>query len=85
MNELSGHLYVPTILNRAEGIYNQILEATDLNNTVRNILGIPTVEEAPTTENEDPLSEDFQPCSIEADNFSPDELTFENGLANSYL
>lgn len=43
VNELSGNIDLPTILNRAEGIFYQIKESAHLTNQVRRIVGLPLI------------------------------------------
>lgn len=84
INELAGHLNVPEILSRAEGIYNQIIEAEHLTDNIRIILGLP-VQENEINDSTIVSIDGDQASSMEAVNFGPDEETFERSINGSYL
>lgn len=87
INELSGNIDLPTILNRAEGIYHQIKEAAHLSNQVRLILGLPLVgnETSQTSEsnNSSPNDSNDNSNSVEVINDSERSNNIAHAHANS--
>lgn len=89
INELSGQLDVDSILNTAQGIFYQIKESTQLNDSIRLLLGFPILgkisfENRETSPFEDSTSS--QPlCSVENVRISPDEVTFDKSISSNFL
>lgn len=74
------------ILNKAEGMYNQIVAADHLNDSVRNILGLPVPEKVSPEDSSSNLNNSSEQCSsMEAVQFGADEATYEKALNTSYL
>lgn len=98
INELSGKLNMELMLNKAEGIYNQIKEADHLTDSVRSILGLPLIgtknrgSEEQSSQQESPFeSPDLSTprtepcCSVDNVRISPDEIAFEKSISSSFL
>ncbi|KAK9731846.1 Rab-GTPase-TBC domain [Popillia japonica] len=86
INELSLKLNVNFLLNKAEGIYRQIEEATHANDNVRDIVGLPKLEngnmDSPNTASFTYLESSADHASV---NIDTNEVSYERGISNSYL
>ncbi|KAI4464041.1 tbc1 domain family member gtpase-activating protein [Holotrichia oblita] len=86
INELSLKLNVSFLLNKAEGIYRQIEEATHANDSVRDIVGLPKLEngnmDSPNTASFTYLESSADHASV---NIDTNEVCYERGISNSYL
>lgn len=93
INDLCGKIDLSAMINKAEGIYYQIIEADHLTNEVRLILGLPIASTNHSLDNSDisPLdtsndSNGQQPCSLETISIGPDaEIHYERSINHSFL
>lgn len=91
INDLCGNIDLSAMLNKAEGLYHQIVEAEHLTNDVRLILGLPIVANVNSLE----CSSDMSPLDLsngssneqqlDAVTVGTDEVCYERAISNSYL
>lgn len=88
INELAGTLDLNTILDKAEGTYNQIKEAPHTTDTVKMILGLPVprkrVQSYSLDESVSNSCNQATTSSEETRNSSPEENVYETSLNLSY-
>lgn len=85
---------MPTMLNKAEGIFYQIKEAEHTTDNIRLIVGLPLLgnptsysshEQSPFEDSTD-ISNGAHPyCSVENARLSPDENSYERSISASFL
>lgn len=79
-------LDVDFLLNKAEGIYRQIEESTHATDNVRDILGLPKLENSsvgsPNTTSFTYLDSSAEHTSA---NIDTNEVVYEKAISNSYL
>ncbi|KAL1506574.1 hypothetical protein ABEB36_005908 [Hypothenemus hampei] len=94
INELSCHLDMDLMLNKAEGIFFQIKEADHLTDQIRFIVGLPLIGNHCTDSHElihfdspDCLvsSESHPKCSVDRVSISPDEISFDKSIQSNFL
>ncbi|XP_050295947.1 TBC1 domain family member 15 [Anthonomus grandis grandis] len=95
INELSGKLDMTVILNKAEGIFEQMREAEHLTDNIRFILGLPLLGNSNSSHEPSPKPSPFDssnafsngnPSSSEEPvRISPDEVSFERSLSSNFL
>lgn len=82
------------MLNKAEGLYHQMVEAEHLTNEIRLILGLPLVRNNNVLESSDEIlpidttnsNNEEQLRSLEAISINGDsEVSYERSISNSYL
>lgn len=83
INDLSGQLDINTLLNRAEGIYNQVKTAEHLTDPVRIILGLPILNNS--SPNDSQTDSIGGPCSLETLNIADSEIGYEHALQSNFL
>lgn len=81
INDLSGNIDISTVISKAEGMYNQIVDAEHLTDAVRLIIGLPILGNASIVNSKE-ASPDISDLTINGDT---DEVSYENALTNSFL
>lgn len=83
INDLSGNIDISAVISKAEGMYNQIIAAEHLTDSVRFIIGLPMLGNAIIDSKEaSPDLSDLAPCST---NGEVDEASYESAISNSFL
>ncbi|KAF5270074.1 hypothetical protein FQA39_LY08486 [Lamprigera yunnana] len=83
INDLSGNIDIATMISKAEGMYNQIVAAEHLTDSIRLIIGLPILGTIIADSKEaSPDISDLGPGSV---NSEIDECNYESAISNSFL
>jgi len=87
INDLSGNIDVAAVISKAEGMYNQIIAADHLTDSIRLIIGLPVVGNTVVLDSKEasPDLSDLAPGSLEAVHIEGDEVGYERAISNSFL